>query len=248
MKPALNALLQHPAIWRGGEHSHAASAGVSTGFAMLDDLFPGGGWPVGALTEILVEREGIGELRLVLPLLARLSKEARWLAWVSPPHLPYAPALARGGVELSRLLLLDPAAIADARWAAEQALRSGACAAVLAWFPKTDERALRRLQLAAESGGACGLLFGSSRDADRSSPAALRLQLERAPRGLAVRILKRRGGAVAAPVWLDFDPQEAVEPQRREGAKKARLSGMSDKFSNCYCPDESSLSRGMDGV
>ncbi|MDD5329716.1 MAG: translesion DNA synthesis-associated protein ImuA [Sulfuricella sp.] len=208
MKPALNALLQNPAIWRGGEHSRATSEAESTGFAALDGVFPGGGWPVGALTEILVEREGIGELRLVLPLLARLSREARWLAWVSPPHRPYAPALARGGVELSRLLLLDPAAAGDARWAAEQALRSGACAAVLAWLPGADERALRRLQLAAESGGACGLLFGSARDAVRSSPAALRLQLERAPRGLAVRILKRRGGPVTAPLVLDFDPGE----------------------------------------
>lgn len=224
MKPALNALLQNPAIWRGGEHSRAATESVSSGFPALDDLFPGGGWPVGALTEILVEREGIGELRLVLPLLARLSQASRWLAWVSPPHLPYAPALARDGVDLSRLLLLNPAVAVDARWAAEQALRSGACGAVLAWLPRLDERALRRLQLAAESGGACGLLFGSARDAVRSSPAALRLQLESAPRGLAVRILKRRGGPVAAPVVVDFGLREkAVNRRDAEAQRKTKL-------------------------
>jgi hypothetical protein len=212
MKVAVNDLLRHPAIWRGGERSLAASEGVPTGFAALDAMFPGGGWPAGALTEILVEREGIGELGLVLPLLARLSKEARWLAWVSPPHLPYAPALAGGGVDLSRLLLLYPDAAADGLWAAEQALRSGACGAVLGWFPGADERALRRLQLAAETGGACGLLFGSVHDAARSSPVALRLRLERSPRGLAVRILKRRGGPAAAPVLLDPDHHAVAEP------------------------------------
>ncbi len=212
MKPALNDLLRHPAIWRGGERSLATSEGIPTGFAALDAMFPGGGWPVGALTEILVEQEGIGELGLVLPLLARLSKEARWIAWVLPPHLPYAPALAGGGVDLSRLLLLYPGVAADGLWAAEQALRSGACGAVLGWFSGADERALRRLQLAAETGGACGILFASANDGVRTSPAALRLRLDPSQRGLAVRILKRRGGPAAAPLFLDFDHHAVAEP------------------------------------
>ena len=43
--------------------------------AALDAVLPGRGWPQGALTEILLAREGIGEIRLTLPALARLQAQ-----------------------------------------------------------------------------------------------------------------------------------------------------------------------------
>jgi len=95
---SLEAVLKDPRVWRFGREVAPATEAVPSGFADLDALLPGGGWPVGALTEILSEVEGIGALRLVLPALARLSQAERWLAWIAPPHLPYAPALAAHGV------------------------------------------------------------------------------------------------------------------------------------------------------
>jgi len=204
MSGALDALLQHPGIWRGSEPAKVAVASVPTGHAALDALLPGGGWPVGALTEILAEQEGIGELRLLMPALARLSQEGRWLAWIAPRHIPYAPALASCGIKLARVVLVRPQAPADALWATEQALRAGCCGAVLAWPSAIDERALRRLQLAAEAGAALGLLFRPARAAADASPAALRLSLAAANGKTRVRILKRRGGGAAAPVLLDL--------------------------------------------
>ena len=68
--------------------------------------------------------------------------------------------------------------------------------------PAGGGRALRRLQLAAEAGRAWGLLFRSPRAAASPPPAALRLRLEAAGDGLAVRILKRRGGGAVAPLSL----------------------------------------------
>ncbi len=156
---------------------------------------------MGALTEILAAPAGIGELRLALPALARPSAVGRWLAWIAPPHIPYAPALAARGIELRRLLLVRAQA-EDTLWAAEQALRSGSCGAVLAWPAAGGGRALRRLQLAAEAGRAWGLLFHSPRAAASPPPAALRLRLEAAGDGLAVRILKRRSGGAVAPLSL----------------------------------------------
>ena len=86
-----------------------------------------------ALTEILSEVEGIGALRLVLPALARLSQAEKWLAWIAPPHLPYAPALAAHGVELARVLIIGALARPPERfWVLDQSLRAGACSAVLA--------------------------------------------------------------------------------------------------------------------
>lgn len=210
MNPALASLLQHPAIWRG--NGLASPPALPSGHGALDALLPGGGWPVGALTEILVEREGIGELRLILPLLAPADGARSWLAWIAPPHLPYAPALVRGGVDLSRTLLVHPGNGRETLWAAEQAMRSGACGVVLAWLGDADERALRRLQLAAEAGRTCGMLFDARPAPARSSPAALRLRVTPAPRGIAVHILKRRGGPVAAPVFLDFERHAVAQP------------------------------------
>ena len=200
---SLDHLLQRADLWRGVAASPAVS-GIPTGFAELDALFPGGGWPKGALTEILIPREGIGALTLVLPTLARLSQEQRWLAWVAPPYLPYAPALAAAGIDLSRVLLVHPRSNADGLWAVEQTLRSNTCGAVLAWLETGDMQSLRRLQLAAEAGQCWGLLFRPERLHTQASPAALRIKLEPAAEGLAVHILKRRGGWATGPVHVRF--------------------------------------------
>jgi len=81
-----------------------------------------------------------------------------------------------------------------AEWAMEQALRSGACSAVLGWAASRDRRSLRRLQLAAEQARCMAVLFRSLREAREPSPAVLRIALEGGRHGLEVRILKSRGG------------------------------------------------------
>ena len=103
---ALAAILSHPAIWRGNQVSRVDKPSVATGFAQLDAELPGGGWPTAALTEILPQHEGIGELRVLGPALATLSRRGRWLAWIAPPYLPYAPALQAAGIDLARLLFI----------------------------------------------------------------------------------------------------------------------------------------------
>lgn len=219
---ALHSLLQHPAIWRGDDLARVTVPSVATGFDALDRELPGGGWPAGALTELLHEREGIGELRLVAPALARLSTAGRWIAWVAPPHLPYAPALAAAGIRLSRLLVIGNTSPRDSLWAAEQALRAGSIGAVLFWPNDPDSRALRRLQLAAEAGGSVGLLYRPLRAAGEASPAALRVALAPQEDALSIRILKRRGAAATIPFRLRFSaPSPLVGEGWGEGANHA---------------------------
>ncbi|ABI56447.1 conserved hypothetical protein [Alkalilimnicola ehrlichii MLHE-1] len=193
MTEALDNLLKHPHIWRATGDPDA-SRGLATGFPALEAVLPGGGWPAGALTEILHDRTGVGELRLVLPALARLSRAGRWVVLIAPPNLPYAPALAAAGVDLRHLLLVHPRTDQEGLWAVEQALRSGTCSAVLAWPGPLDTAALRRLQLAAESGDAWGVLFRDLQQAAQPSPAALRLTLSQDAGGNRLDIFKCRGG------------------------------------------------------
>jgi hypothetical protein len=188
----LEALLRHPAIWRG--RSAAQVDVIPSGFTRLDGALPGGGWPRTGLIEILVEALGSGELYLLLPALASLTHQqaARWCAWIAPPFEPFAPALVAHGVALEKIFV---ARTERPLWAFEQSLGSGACEVALAWVPRVPARDLRRLQLAAEKGRSLGVLFRPKAAAQESSAAVLRMVVEPAEQGARVTLLKSRGGS-----------------------------------------------------
>lgn len=204
--------LNHPAIWRGNDCARIATPSIPTGFPELDAAFPGGGWPAAVLTEIYAERPGIGELRLLMPAVARLTSAGRWVALISPPHVPYAPALAAYGVNLARLIQINTPEAEKRFWACEETLRYQGCGAVLAWVNHAPERALKRLQLAAEAGNSAAVLFRSARVIP-ASPAALRLQVTGTREKTLVHVLKRRGSGLPTPVALDMPHSPCALPQ-----------------------------------
>ena len=226
MSASLATVLQNPAIWRGAECA-LEPATLPSGFAPLDAVLPGGGWPAAALTECLLAREGIGELRLVTPALVHLQRARRDVVWIAPPHVPYAPALAAAGFDLARLLIVRSASPADQLWAFEQALRAPECGAAFAWLSARDERLLRRLQVAAREGGTWGVLWRRPGDAAMASTAPLRLRLAPRGRALAVEVLKRRGGEVGRPIILDVDHGRGGDAPRH-GAARARPAAQQD--------------------
>jgi hypothetical protein len=187
---ALDSLLESRRVWRGRPAPRPPSR-QTTGHALLDEALPDGGWPEHALTELLLPADGIGELRLLWPTLARLSQADGTVVLVDPPYLPFAPAWAQAGIDLRRLQVIrtDPR---NALWATEQCLRSAACPAVLCWPRTADDRALRRLQVAAETGQCLGFAMRPSKAAANPSPAALRIAIDAQPAQL--RVLKCRGG------------------------------------------------------
>ncbi|MCA1938581.1 MAG: SOS cell division inhibitor, partial [Dechloromonas sp.] len=115
---SLAAVLARGDIWRGDALPGLAAGTIASGYAELDAELPGAGWPRGNLTEILVDRSGIGEISLLLPALARLSGEGGRLALVAPPWLPHAPAWAAAGVAPERLLVIQPGK--QGAWCVEQ--------------------------------------------------------------------------------------------------------------------------------
>lgn len=173
----------------GGQHGAIASS-----YEELDRRLPRGGWPLGALIELLSTTEGIGELSLLLPALCHLAHNGRYIAWIAPPYIPYAPALIEHGLPLERLLIIHTRSLSESLWATEQALRCPAVGAVLGWPAHLVDKSLRRLQLAAEAGGSLAILHRPLAAANEASPAALRLQLQPQPQGLDIHILKARGG------------------------------------------------------
>jgi cell division inhibitor SulA/protein ImuA len=212
---ALADLFQRQAVWRGG----AAAAGLPaapTGFAALDAELPGGGWPAG-LVEVLHRAQGMGELQIVLPALAALTLAGRRIAWLAPPHLPYAPALSAAGVRLDCLTVVRAPGRRDALWAAEQALRAGTFHALLLWLPRASYPELRRLAVAAQAGPGFALAFRPPEAAGEASPAVLRLALEAGQRPFAIRILKRRGQPLAASLPLPIERPVLERPAHALG-------------------------------
>jgi protein ImuA len=200
-------LLNSPLIWRAGDRPRLATAGIASGFAELDRELPDNGWPRAALTELLCDAVGIGEVSLLLPAMANAQVRGKGIIWIAPPYLPYAPALAAAGVDLRKLLIVHPANGVDTLWAAEQAMRAGAAAMAVAWLnPNVEYAMLRRLQLACSSAECAGFIYRASNAARQASPAVLRLlatQSLSAERGsLTLRILKRRGMHAAQPLSL----------------------------------------------
>jgi hypothetical protein len=195
---ALAEVLADARVWKLKGASAAPARPVwSTGRSSLDARLPGGGWPTASLIEVLLEDTGLGEVQLFLPALVACQgrAESPWLIWISPPHEPYAPALAQQGIKLNRLLVVRPPSATEALWAAEQALSSGVCAAVFLWLKGTDDRWLRRLKLAAEAGGALGVLFRPERHRYESSPATLRLLVSKGETETpCIDLLKVQGG------------------------------------------------------
>jgi len=211
LKASIAALAQLPGVWRGGELEHVVHATVPTGHRALDRELPGGGWPMGTLSEVLHDGVGIGEVGFLSGALARAAEGARMVAWINAPHLPYAPAIAQAGIPLERCLVVRPAHRDDALWAAEQALKSGACGAVLLWAePMKDYAWLRRLQMAAEAGRTMAVYFRPSAAESLSTPAHLRVVVSREKGVLSLRIPKRRGPPLVSPIRLGSVPRARV--------------------------------------
>lgn len=225
----------HPGLWRAaGQPGGAAGAGVlPSGFAALDAELPGGGWPVRVLSELLLPEPGVGEIRLLAPLLAGLARAGRSVMLFDPPAEVNAVALAELGWPPGQCIVVRsgeaPAAQARPRtpapqraaraghrlpgapastWAVEQALRSGQAGAVLAWPGRAARpEALRRLQLAAQAHEGPAFLLRELSAAQQPSPAPLRLVLQPAGAGeLWLQVVKRRGPAMAQPLRLALAP------------------------------------------
>lgn len=194
---ALSSLLEGRQVWQG-RSAPAPAGGQASGWPMLDAALPNGGWPEASLSEILLPYDGVGELQLVLPALAKLTAARRPVAVIAPPYPPCVAGWERGGVDMAWVDVVQAAQERDALWAAEQCLRSGSYGAVLCWPRHVDDRALRRLQVAADTGRALGLAFRDRSHAIQASPAALRLELETEP-VRQIRVRKCRGSQ--PPAW-----------------------------------------------
>ena len=202
----------NPNLWRGCDMADQGCHGRSTGFPQLDDILPGRGWPDRGLVEIISSCWGMGELQLLIPLMRSIVEQGKWLLWISPPYLLYAPALVQAGINTGQVLVVKlDTSCKDALWSMEKALQTENCGLVLAWQNWLPGKVLRRLQLAAATGDTLGVLF-KHRDS-KHSPSPVRihikgsqLQRDRFSRS-EVTVIKARGNFGPLTTHVDLYQQ-----------------------------------------
>ena len=206
MSPSSSILLQDiDDVWTASELATSQGKVIPTGSPELNAQLPGGGWPVGALVEILQDQSGQNDWRLLLPALA---KTTGVLTLVGAPHAPFASALAGQGLNPHRLLCINTDMPSNRMWATEQALRCTEVTAVLAWLPLARAEQLRRLQMSAAEHSKLLFVMRPVKAQNESSPAVLRLITSNPAQGdaLLVTIFKRRGPPLAQTLVLAARP------------------------------------------
>lgn len=203
---ALNAPLHpedlHPLLWRASQLARSVGRCIDTGYPILSNQLPGGGWPTGTLIDLLVQQCGSGEIRLVAPALQKVAQ--RRIAFLQPPHSPQIGGLAGLGLAPEHLLWVKSETSSDALWAAEQLVRGG-CGAVLFWAKHVRPESLRRLHLAAQAANTLLFVLRPISAVQDSSPAPLRLSLRPASGGISIGIVKRNGPPRDEPIFLPLD-------------------------------------------
>ncbi len=206
--------------------------GIATSFAVLDAFLPWHGWPVGAMTEIMADTVGCGELSLLLPAMARLNLEKRPILCIGAPHALFAPALNHAGIDPSRITQINPSCSAKSSkenlWSAEQALKTGLPGMVALWSPPHMSYApetLRRLHLATLGRETMLIHFRGASCMSQPSPAWLRFGFAADDTHIRLQVLKCRGRLLTRPlIALDRASVQARLYGQLRAANKLNLA------------------------
>jgi len=195
---------------------------ISTGFPALNRLLAGGGLPRGTLAEWTGDADGSGAVTLALAITGHLLRGEGTLVVIDERGDFYPVGAAQLAIPLDRTAVVRPDSAKSALWAWEQSLR---CPGVAVTFGKIDprnDRALRRLQMAAETGGGLGFLVPPP--GSPGTPwAATRIQVEAvsgAPhaeregydlgRRLSVRVIRGQAGGREAATELELSHEASA--------------------------------------
>ncbi len=117
----------------------------------------------GKVTEIVLQGSDFGEMTMLLPLLAQLSKDDRWFAWIAPPTALPKSLLEAAGIDLKKVMLLQPDQSHSTYQLACQALKAGTCHAVISWPGVLSNEELAGLEDAAANGKSHGIVIRDRR-------------------------------------------------------------------------------------
>ena len=113
----------------------------------------------GKITQIIMQDEDEYNFQLLMPLLAQLSRDDRWFAWIAPPLKLPKHWLLEAGIDINKIMMLKPRGSHDTLALARKALATGTCHAVISWPGQISEEQLLQLQVAARQGGSHAIVI-----------------------------------------------------------------------------------------
>jgi len=178
---------------------------ISSGFDQLDRYLPSNGWPIGSMIEVLSGATNASDLWVALPILKNFNADDSWSALINPPYIPYAPTLTNFGIDLNKILIVNPPNPNDIFWTAEEAIKSDTCSVVLVWISHYNRKALRRLQLSTQQYQRICFCFHPSPNTQQHTTTAIRLSIRPNKTGICIDLLKCRGGTVRSGININFN-------------------------------------------
>lgn len=113
----------------------------------------------GSVTEIVVQNDNFSNIPMLMPLLAQLSRDDRWFVWIAPPILLPKQLLLDAGIDLNKVILLNPDNKHSTFELAKQALSTGTSHSVISWPGYLSEQELNELESAAKIGQSHGIVI-----------------------------------------------------------------------------------------
>lgn len=117
------------------------------------------GRPETRMTEIILSKEMADNLQLILPMLAHLNQDNRWLAWVNPPIQLLKQWQHKPELSIEDIMVLRSDQRTSAFELAKKALKAGTCHAVIVWTDSLTKEQLDHLDQASLEGGSHGIVL-----------------------------------------------------------------------------------------
>ncbi|WP_437193399.1 ImuA family protein [Planctomicrobium sp. SH527] len=142
-----------------GKVSFVSRSEFASRCPVQESWLPGGGLQEGSLLELFSGSTGAGVWELAFQLVKQLQQERFTPILIDNQQEFFPPGAAELGIDLNRLIVVQPRSLSDQLWAIEQALRCEGKTVVLSSLGRVSSTTYRRLKLAAERGKSLGLFL-----------------------------------------------------------------------------------------
>ena len=201
MNSKIQKLIEKQLVWKATEGTKKKEKKIPSGFLNLDEAI--GGWPSSNVIELIHKEEGIGEISILTPLMARLSKTTNsWIVLVNPPYIPYAPSITARDINLSKILVIQSNHHCEMLWAMEQALSAQDCSIVIGWPKQINERTIRKFKAAARQGETIGFYIIDPKQSLVNSSVSHKILVEKKSLDIQISILKNHTNKQIKPFLI----------------------------------------------
>jgi protein ImuA len=159
-KDIISKLQKDILLWEGFKPPQADNAD-NLGLGPIEDAFPNGVFPVGALHELIcpTSEQAAATSGFIAGILGTLMKQDGVCLWVSSSRKLFPSSLSVFNIEPDRVVFIDLKREKDVLWVTEEALKCEGLTAVIAELHDINIAQSRRLQLAVESSKVTGFIL-----------------------------------------------------------------------------------------